>query len=615
MKKYILIFTLALAGLMMSCGDDFLNRFPYTSVTAEQPMTLRIIDHLVVGTYQVLGFDCFAAGQWMPVTMFTDILADNALPGGGDANDQPQLQQAAIFNSNPATSRADGWWQIYYSGIQRANTALVAIENATEETVLRHGELLAQRRAELLTLRAWYTKWIWKAHGNIPIPFFDRTGTLDNTPASQWVTPTSVPQQTIYSALAFMLQDLDEVIALPATVFPDVRPRSGPDRGRVHRAMAKMARARIVLHAKGMIDANVRDIDGNLAPADVIADINRRLPIILQDMQWVINQPLFGLVTTGGYAFLGRPNNVAANAVTAYVENPFQWIFLGAMPANASNPTGGGEFSSESVFETVSNTNAGTGWGSAWTGSGNYTPRFIAIRQDPAPANQLFFPTGWGFATVRPDAYAIFSERDRRREVSVMNWAQHFYDAGARYNWGMGFQNTGLWMGKQIARFGDNQGQGGDRDLNFNVNRRLFRIAEAYLNIAELQVIHGVTAPGVMSAQAALDAIRDRAYGTTTDRIPATESNIKLEWRREFFGEGLRWWQLLRWGRDEQGRPLSVVLAGTTFTTPLNTVGEQATVVQTRTWDERSRFLPIPQNNIEATVGLTYELRQNPGYL
>ena len=616
MKKYIITLTIALAGFLVSC-TDFLDRFPYNFVTAEQPATMLLIENLTTGAYQVIGFDCYAAFQWMPVNMWAEVLSDNAFPGGGDANDQPQLQQAAIFNSSPTVSTPDGWWSIFFSGIQRVNTALVAIERATPETYDRYGQTtLLERRAELLTLRAFYVMWLWKAYGNIPVPFFDATGRLGEaagTPAGAdtWVTPTFVPQQTVSSVIQFMLQDLDDAIA-PTTrpdgslVFPDTRPRIGADRGRVHRAMAKMTRARILLHAHGMIGVN--DAAGRpFITPEVAAMVTARMPQVLTDMQWVINRDMFGLVTEtpagpAGNAFQGIMGGATgAPADNSRVENPFLWIFLGGQPTTAGgSTTGGGEFSSESVFEHFSQTSSGTTWGNPWIGQGNYTPRFTSLRQNPDAADNRFFP-GWGFVTVRPEAYAIFSQNDRRRTVSVINWAQKFADAGATYNFAEGFQNTGLWMGKQAARRGNNAGSGGDRDLNWANNRRIFRIAEAYLIIAELQVIQGITAPGgVMSAQTALDAIRDRAYGNTANRIPATPENIKLEWRREFFGEGLRFWQLLRW---YDGAQLAAFL---------NTNNE----FQQRTWpvNNRSRLLPIPESNINQTYDSPHPLVQNPGY-
>ena len=576
MKKYIIIFTLALAGLFVSCGDDFLNRVPYNQPTAGQPASMQFIDALVTGAYRGLILDC-SGGQWKPIIGYFDMVADNAFSGGGDANDQAWLQRHTRFMASATTQTVTGWWNMFYDSIQRTNLALAAIDNATDETIARHADLLEQRRAELYILRAWYAMWLWKAYGNIP--FFTEPWDGVNM---------SAPQRSQSEMVGIMLADLDRAIAIPQ--LPDVRPRTGEDRGRVHRYMAFMVRARVLLHANGIpgLDPAVRTV------------VQGRLPQILTDMQRIINHPQFGLVTEGGMGFIGNIGGINNERGLTYVENPFEWIFLGGIPTAATGTvTGGGEFSSESVFEVLSQTNPGFA---------QNTPQFSSIRQPTGSAFQSQFASGWGFMTVRPDAYAIFEYADRRRTVSVLNFG---LEMGADYRWHEVYMNTGLWMGKYTARWGNNRSTAGTSGGRWNNNRRYFRIAEAYLTIAELQVIHGVTAPGVMSAQAALDAIRDRAFGTTTNRIPATASNIKLEWRREFFGEGLRFWQLLRWNFCENGRPLSEVLGSVTFN--VGPAG-QPPVVLTRTWREYYRLLPIPQRDIDQARGLTYELVQNPGF-
>jgi len=111
------------------------------------------------------------------------------------------------------------------------------------------------------------------------------------------------------------------------------------------------------------------------------------------------------------------------------------------------------------------------------------------------------------------------------------------------------------------------------------------------------------TGGGQGAAQPYLDAIRDRAFGDATHRIPATLENIKLERHREFFGEGMRFWDLVRWGSDENDRPISQVLSVTDMSIPIQ-----------RTWDDTKKFLPIPQSEIDKTKGTEYELKQNPGY-
>jgi hypothetical protein len=53
----------------------------------------------------------------------------------------------------------------------------------------------------------------------------------------------------------------------------------------------------------------------------------------------------------------------------------------------------------------------------------------------------------------------------------------------------------------------------------------------------------------IANPQTFLDAIRDRAFGNTTNRIPATLENVLQERRRELAGEGHRFFDQVRTGQ------------------------------------------------------------------
>jgi len=238
-----------------------------------------------------------------------------------------------------------------------------------------------------------------------------------------------------------------------------------------------------------------------------------------------------------------------------------------------------GEFGVESIFESNQRPEGKT-WSASWQGYGTNLPAFISpntlVGQEP-------YIGGWGFGPVRTEAYAMYEEADKRRVGSINK-----FDAGT---YAVRFQNTGLFMSKYSARKGYNPPPG-DVDLNYDNNLRIFRYAEALLNAAELMVIHGVAPADGVTAQSCLDAIRVRA-GVAS--IPATTANIKLERRREFLGEGIRFWDIVRWGD----------------TSLLNE--NKPAFSSVRTWDAHCKYLPIPQSEIEKTDGI-FKLKQNTGY-
>lgn len=251
----------------------------------------------------------------------------------------------------------------------------------------------------------------------------------------------------------------------------------------------------------------------------------------------------------------------------------------------ASIWTRDGEFGSGSIFE-ANHLPEGKDWGAAWQGYGTNLPAFLAPNE-LSGVDQLSgiadYIGGWGFGPVRQQTVEIFEEGDARLPASINQFEAGTYTPR--------FQDTGYFLAKYAARQGYNDAPY-TTDLNFENNVRIFRYAEALLNAAELIVIHGVAPVGGISAQNCLDQIRQRAG---LESIPATPENIKLERRREFVGEGMRFWDLVRWGDTDQ----------------LNdNISEFSSV---RTWQPYMKYLPLPQSEIDKTSG-DFKLIQNEGY-
>ncbi len=239
------------------------------------------------------------------------------------------------------------------------------------------------------------------------------------------------------------------------------------------------------------------------------------------------------------------------------------------------------EFCQESIFES-NQLPEGKTWSSGWGGYGTNLPAFISPNNLSDP--DKVFIGGWGFAPVRQSAYAMYEKGDTRREGSINKWETGTYASR--------FQDTGLFQRKYAARKGYNPPPG-DIDLNFCNNLRLFRYAETLLNYAELVKMNGQAEVLGVTAQNCLDLIRKRAFGADNS-IPVTADNIKAERRREFLGEGMRFWDLVRWGDAKK--------ALTENDAAHNSV---------RTFEEWMKYIPIPQGEIDKTRGTEFELVQN----
>jgi hypothetical protein len=109
--------------------------------------------------------------------------------------------------------------------------------------------------------------------------------------------------------------------------------------------------------------------------------------------------------------------------------------------------------------------------------------------------------------------------------------------------------------------------------------------------------MHGQSEVQSVSAQNCSDQIRQRAFGNNAHSIVPTPENIKLERHREFLGEGMRFWDLIRWG------DAAAVLTE-----------NDAAYNSTRTFQEWMKYAPIPQSEIDKTAGTEFALKQNQGW-
>jgi hypothetical protein len=506
MKKYKYYLSILLAGALSltSCGEDFLTSTPTENQEVGTPVTEFALLANLGATYQILLMDSYAANNYNAVLLMSDLRSDDLYKGGGDAGDQGSLYKLSQFTSTAAETTA-GLWDIYFTGLSRANNVINLAENA--EGI--KPEKLEQYKAEAHFLRAYYVHLLWKFWGNIP--YFEQPLIAPPHMAKQ------MSADDIYKEI---MEDIDFACTegkLPMKV-------EKADLGRASRAAALMLKARVVMYQKD----------------------ESRYAEITKDMAEIINSTQYKLFDD-----------------------------FGAMWDDEN------EFCIESIFES-NQIPEGKTWGTGWFGFGTNLPAFISPNELKDP-NEVFIG-GWGFAPVRRAAYNIYESDDTRLAGSINDWSGITYVKR--------FQDTGLFQRKYAARKGYNPPPG-DQDLNFTNNLRIFRYAETLLNYVELVKMHGQAEQGV-SAQTCLDQIRERAFGTVKS-IPATAANIKLERRREFLGEGMRFWDLARWG--------DAVTVLTESDAANNSV---------RTYQEWMKYLPIPQADMESTKNTgEFELKQN----
>ncbi len=250
-----------------------------------------------------------------------------------------------------------------------------------------------------------------------------------------------------------------------------------------------------------------------------------------------------------------------------------------------------GEWCPESIWEiNYEDGNNDRGWSWALGTGGTVLPTLISPNSWPG-GDGWDGGDGWGFLPVRVSTYNMYDENDTRRAATC--WDTRGVEYTNRY------QDTHIWLAKYRPYTETNADAGFDNNLNYNNNYRYYRLAEAYLNAAELDV----RGYGDGDAKTLLTKIRNRAGLTEVD---ATLDNIINERKLEFVGEGKRYWDLVRMCDV----PESSVNALNTLVPTACDGTNPSDEGRTGTWTRNKKYIPIAQSELDSDAALV----QNTSY-
>lgn len=209
-----------------------------------------------------------------------------------------------------------------------------------------------------------------------------------------------------------------------------------------------------------------------------------------------------------------------------------------------------GENGIESIFEVQYTDVEGAGFGCLQCSEGNVAVGFNGIRNYSGP---LFSP-GYSFNIPTQDSYDAFKSGDKRKDVAILDinaWAlaNASYDNGNGITFGKGNEDTGFFNRKYLPRK-RSKDAAGDLNLTNPNNYRAIRYADVLLMAAEAYN-RGAIDDG--KARTYLNEVRRRAFGDNNHDImtsgAALTDNILDERRIELFGEGHRFFDLVRTGK------------------------------------------------------------------
>lgn len=230
----------------------------------------------------------------------------------------------------------------------------------------------------------------------------------------------------------------------------------------------------------------------------------------------------------------------------------------------------------------------------------NRIPLFFGIRDH----SLVPFGQGWGWGTVHPALYTQWSDEDPRKEGSILNLNDKSADHGLTgWNIGKGDHNTGL-MNKKYTTL-QHGGPDGIKgmfyylyDMSHGDPMQLWAAQDFYyLRFADILLMHSE----ITGTADGMNAVRDRSG---LDPLPYTLDNLKKERMYEFAFEGLRWFDLVRWGDVETSNNFYGVSAD------VNNSGVNGNYSVTYPAAIKG-LMPIPESEVRLSNGI-YE--QNPGW-
>ena len=224
-----------IAGLLLAmpmltaCSNSFLEvESPTQDFIDTYFTTDEHIKEAVVAAYDPLHWSDWAMGQYNPLCIMSDIMADDIWVGGSDRTDNQFWHLMMNYEAQP-TNCMSGIWTVAYSGVKRCNDVITYLGWAKDVTEANAKYYTAQ----VEVLKALYWTWLWKFYGNVP--YYEKNLTE---------APYLAPQITADELYGKIIGILDAAIALDA-----LKMKASPeDYGRVTKAMAYMLYAEVVMY-------------------------------------------------------------------------------------------------------------------------------------------------------------------------------------------------------------------------------------------------------------------------------------------------------------------------------------------------------------------------------
>ncbi len=493
------ILFVGLASLVLtSCTDSFLDTSSKTSLTTvNYYKTQDQAESAVIGCYD--RYQNTVSNGNLSLFQVSEMMSDDCFGGGGPDDRDIRLLDRMDQSINPASNNLlGGIWGDYYKCIYNCNLLISSIDNISWSSDEDRKTVEGQARA----IRA--------------LAYFDLVRMFENVPLQTQPVSEKLAQSAPDDVYKFIVEDLKYAAEnIPASKFTD----NSSTLGRISRYAAEGMLARVYLFYDGVYNNN----DRKTMPGDLTKDQ------ALSYCEDVINSGKFSLEPN--YADLWRASSAKPSTKEQGLKDTYK------------------EASNEILWVVKFNNDQ------TWSGNSNGN-RFvinIGIRNTWAAP----YGFGWGACTVTNSARNIFSSDDKRFAASIIdarNLANNdgketVYEAQAKTD---ACDLTGYNIKKYTplvytdgSFVVDNESDvsGHNFMTSQDADWILLRYSDVLLMAAEL---------GSKDAAKDYNLVMYRAYGNHDHDVTAapTRDQIWLERRREFLGEGIRYFDLRRQGLD-----------------------------------------------------------------
>ena len=498
-KSNILLCGLA-AMMLSSCTDSFLDTSSKTSLTTTNYYkTAEQAESAVIGCYDRYQ-NTVSSGSGLSMYQISEMMSDDCYGGGGPDDRDNRLLDRMDQSINPASSNLlGGVWGDYYKCIYNCNLLLGSLDNISWASDSERKSVEGQTRA----IRA--------------LAYFDLVRMFENVPLVTEPTSEKVPQAAPDDVYKLIVEDLKYAAEnIPADKFTD----NSSTLGRISRYAAEGMLARVYLFYDGVYNNNeFKTMPGDLTKAQA-----------LQYCEDVIKSKKFKL--EDNYADLWRASSAKPSAKDQGLKDTYK------------------EASQEILWVVKFNNDQ--------TCSGNSNGNRFVINIGMRNTWTAPYGFGWGACTVTNSARNIYSSDDKRFAASIIDArnltnndgngtayeAQSRTDACDLTGYNIKKYTPLVYTDGSFVVDNESDVSGHNFMTSQDANWILLRYSDVLLMAAEL---------GSQNAVQDYNDVMWRAYGNHNHDVSAapTRDQIWQERRREFMGEGIRYFDLRRQGLDK----------------------------------------------------------------